>query len=39
MGLATYNEHILDAKKHNQIDYFEIPEEGLFFIRIFFISA
>jgi deoxycytidine triphosphate deaminase len=22
--LATYNEHILDAKKHNQIDYFEI---------------
>src|SRR5678816_1574631 len=26
--LATYNEHILDAKKHNKIDYFEIPEEG-----------
>src|SRR6186713_1153894 len=27
--LATYKEHILDAKKHNQIDYFEIPEEGI----------
>ena len=26
--LATYKEHILDAKKHNTIDFFEIPEEG-----------
>ena len=26
--LATYREHILDAKKHNEIEYFEIPEEG-----------
>src|SRR5690348_15873661 len=26
--LATYNEHILDAKKHNLINYFGIPEEG-----------
>ena len=37
--LATYHEHVLDAKKHNHIDYFEIPEEGLFFILTFFISA
>src|ERR1700712_1276542 len=26
--LATYTEHILDAKKHNQIESFEIPAEG-----------
>src|SRR6476660_10287817 len=26
--LATYKEHIIDAKKHNEIDYFEIPAEG-----------
>ncbi|MFT4637014.1 MAG: dCTP deaminase [Verrucomicrobiales bacterium] len=26
--LAIYRDEILDAKKHNEIDYFEIPEEG-----------
>jgi dCTP deaminase len=26
--LATYQSQILDARKHNQIEYFEIPEEG-----------
>jgi dCTP deaminase len=26
--LARYKDHILDARKHNQIEYFEIPEEG-----------
>jgi len=26
--LATYKDEILDAKKHNQIDMFTIPEEG-----------
>lgn len=26
--LALYKDAELDAKKHNQIDYFEIPEEG-----------
>ena len=26
--LATYKNRILDAKKHNTIDYFEIPDEG-----------
>ena len=27
--LATYHDAVLDAKKHNKIDYFEIPEEGI----------
>jgi dCTP deaminase len=26
--LATYKDRVLDAKKHNQIEVFEIPEEG-----------
>ncbi len=26
--LATYNERVLDAKKHNKIEVFEIPEDG-----------
>jgi dCTP deaminase len=26
--LATYKNHILDAKVHNEIEYFEIPDEG-----------
>ena len=26
--LATYRNRVLDAKKHNEIDHFEIPEEG-----------
>ncbi|KAA9345788.1 dCTP deaminase [Adhaeribacter soli] len=26
--LATYNDHVLDARKHNKIEVFEIPEEG-----------
>ncbi len=26
--LATYRNKTLDAKKHNQIEYFEIPDEG-----------
>jgi dCTP deaminase len=26
--LGTYRDHILDARKHNEIDIFEIPEEG-----------
>ncbi len=26
--LATYKDAVLDAKKHNQVDHFEIPEEG-----------
>ncbi len=27
--LAKYNDEVIDAKKHNTIAYFEIPEEGL----------
>ncbi len=27
--LARYTDEILDAKKHNPIEYFEIPEEGI----------
>ncbi len=26
--LAVYQEKILDARKHNRIDHFEIPEQG-----------
>ena len=26
--LATYRDKVLDARKHNQVDTFEIPEEG-----------
>lgn len=26
--LATYSNRVLDARKHNEIDHFEIPEEG-----------
>jgi len=26
--LATYNDDVLDAKKHNEITYFDIPDEG-----------
>lgn len=26
--LAVYKDHILDSRKHNEIDHFEIPEEG-----------
>ncbi len=26
--LATYTDRVLDAKKHNKIEHFEIPEEG-----------
>ena len=27
-GLAVYKDKILDAKKHNEIEHFEIPDEG-----------
>jgi dCTP deaminase len=26
--LATYRDRVLDAKLHNEIDYFDIPKEG-----------
>src|SRR5579871_5050926 len=38
--LATYNEHILDAKKHNLIDYFEIPDDGfVLYPHIFYLGV
>jgi len=38
--LATYNEHILDAKKHNEINYFEIPDEGfVLYPHIFYLGV
>src|SRR6478736_6400974 len=38
--LATYKEHILDAKKHNGIEYFEIPNEGfVLYPHIFYLGA
>ncbi|GAB3017890.1 dCTP deaminase [Niabella terrae] len=38
--LATYNNHILDAKSHNEITYFEIPEEGyVLYPHIFYLGA
>jgi dCTP deaminase len=38
--LATYKEHILDAKKHNMIDSFEIPEEGfVLYPHIFYLGV
>src|SRR6201989_3331326 len=38
--LATYREHILDAKKHNEIEYFEIPDEGfVLYPHIFYLGT
>ncbi len=38
--LATYKEHIIDAKKHNLIDQFEIPEEGfVLYPHIFYLGV
>ena len=28
-ALATYKDEVLDARKHNQIEHFEIPDEGI----------
>ena len=38
--LATYREHILDAKKHNEIEYFEIPDDGfVLYPHIFYLGV
>src|SRR4028119_468582 len=38
--LATYREHILDAKKHNEIEAFEIPEDGfVLYPHIFYLGV
>ena len=38
--LATYTNEELDAKKHNEIEYFEIPEEGfVLYPHIFYLGV
>jgi dCTP deaminase len=38
--LATYRNHILDAKAHNEIEYFEIPEEGfVLYPHVFYLGS
>src|SRR6478672_6711665 len=38
--LATYKEHIIDAKKHNQIECFEIPDDGfVLYPHIFYLGV
>ena len=38
--MATYKEHMIDAKKHNQIDYFEIPDDGIvLYPHIFYLGV
>jgi dCTP deaminase len=38
--LATYTNHILDAKKHNKIEYFEIPEDGfVLYPHVFYLGV
>ncbi|MBC8033731.1 MAG: dCTP deaminase [Chitinophagaceae bacterium] len=38
--LATYKDHILDAKKHNEIAYFQIPDEGfVLYPHVFYLGA
>jgi dCTP deaminase len=38
-SLATYEHAELDAKKHNTIKHFEIPEEGILLLRTCFTLA
>lgn len=39
-NLATYREHIIDARKHNEIEHFEIPEEGfVLYPHIFYLGV
>ncbi|MEO7309208.1 MAG: dCTP deaminase [Chitinophagaceae bacterium] len=38
--LATYKDHIIDAKKHNQIESFEIPDEGfVLYPHVFYLGV
>jgi dCTP deaminase len=39
-NLATYREHIIDAKKHNEIEHFEIPDDGfVLYPHIFYLGV
>ncbi len=38
--LATYKDHIIDAKKHNQIESFEIPDDGfVLYPHVFYLGV
>ena len=38
--LATYKDHLLDAKKHNKIETFEIPEDGyVLYPNVFYLGV
>jgi dCTP deaminase len=38
--LATYRDHLLDAKKHNEINHFEIPDEGfVLYPNVFYLGV
>ncbi|MEO6831588.1 MAG: dCTP deaminase [Chitinophagaceae bacterium] len=38
--LATYRDHILDAKRHNEIECFEIPEDGfVLYPHVFYLGV
>ncbi len=38
--MATYKNHILDAKTHNQIEYFDIPDDGfVLYPHIFYLGV
>jgi dCTP deaminase len=38
--LATYTEHMIDARKHNQIEYFLIPDDGIvLYPHIFYLGV
>ena len=38
--LATYKNHILDAKQHNEIEYFDIPEDGfILYPHVFYLGV
>jgi dCTP deaminase len=38
--LATYTNHILDAKQHNQIEYFDIPDDGfVLYPHVFYLGV
>jgi len=38
--LATYKSHILDAKAHNEIEYFDIPDDGfVLYPHVFYLGV
>ena len=38
--LATYKNHLLDAKQHNEIEYFDIPDEGfVLYPHVFYLGV